>query len=390
MLILSACTSANTSSSSNSSSPSSGTAAPSDSAKKLEGTVKFGVISALTGTNKMVGDQITNGANMAAEYVNANGGILGKKLELVFEDEIDNQQASVNAMTKLMQYPDVVAFYGSTASGNCIAAAPTVLDKKMPMIAGGSSANIPKQNNPYIWQTRMTDDQTGKVMAKVATQTLKMKNPAILYSTESFGTGMKDQTMAALKQLGIEVQEKNLYGYTVDEKNYAPLIEQIRNSGCDGLIAIAQQKPAVLIVSQIDAAGLEMPLLGSASFACDVVFQNCKEAANGWYCVGEWVPTINTELGKKLVADYKQRFNANTDAPTAYTYDSILLFAEACRIANTTTDKEAINKAFEKIKDFKGAMSTYTYAENHSFATTLLITHTENIKPVVLDSIKAR
>lgn len=289
MLMISACTSVEPNSSSNSKSeaPSSSSTPSSSnssgSGTKVEGTVKFGVTAALTGTNKMVGDQVKNGATLAMEYVNANGGILGKKLELVFEDEIDNQQASVNAMTKIMEYPDVVAFYGSTASGNCIAASSIVLKKQVPMIAGGSSANIPKEKNPYVWQTRMTDDQTGKVMAKVATETLKMKNPAILFSTESFGTGLKDQTVKALKELGIEVKAENMFGYVVDEKNYAPIITQIQNSGCDGLIAIAQQKPAVNIVNQIDAAGVEMPLLGSASFACDVVFTNCGQASNGWY-----------------------------------------------------------------------------------------------------------
>ncbi|HCA29396.1 MAG TPA: hypothetical protein DEP23_07450, partial [Ruminococcaceae bacterium] len=90
----------------------------------------------------------------------------------------------------------------------------------------------------------MTDDQSGILLAKAATENLGMKNPAILYSTESFGTGLKDQTLAALKNLGIEVPEKNLFGFVVDEKNFTPLITQIQNSGCDGLIAIGHQMPA--------------------------------------------------------------------------------------------------------------------------------------------------
>jgi len=356
----------------------------------FDGKVVFGVTAAKTGTTVLIGEQVTNGAILAAEHINANGGILGKELVLVFEDEIDNQQASVNAMTKLMEYPDIMAFYGSTASGNCIAVSPTVLERKIPMLAGGSSANIPKEGNPYVWQARMTDDQTGLILARVATEELNMKNPAILFSTESFGTGLKDQVVAALANRGVNVKDSNLYGYTVDEKNLTPIITQIQNSDADGLIAIAQQNPAIIIAQQVDAAGLDIPLLGSASFSCVMVIENAGASANDWYTVCEWVPSVKSPKGAALVKAYQERFGELADAPTAYTYDSVLLFAEACRIANSTTDREAINEAFKQIKDFEGAMSTYTYFDNHSFSTSLLYTYTENGVPTVLDYISGR
>jgi len=114
----------------------------------FDGTVTFGAVAPLSGTNVMVGDFVKNGILLAQKHINERGGILGKELKIVFEDEVDNLQASVNAMTKLMNYPDVVAFFGSTYSAYCIAAFPVVLQKKITMFAGGSSANIPKEKIP--------------------------------------------------------------------------------------------------------------------------------------------------------------------------------------------------------------------------------------------------
>lgn len=371
-------------------SPSPSTSAtPSTSAPAaLNGSVTFGVVAPITGTNKMVGEYVKNGAELAAKHINENGGILGKELKLVFEDEVDNLQASVNAMTKIMNYPDVVSFFGSTYSSNDIAVSPVVLEKKIPMFAGGSSANIPKEGNPYVWQARMTDDQSGILLAKAATENLKMKNPAILYSTESFGTGLKDQTLKALKDLGIEVPEKNLFGFVTDEKNFTPLITQIANSGADGLIAIGHQMPAALICQQVDANGLDMPLLGSSSWASAVCRTNAGDSANGWYAVADWTVEVSTNEGKAFVDAYKAAYGADSDMPAVTAYDSIMLFKKACEIANTTTDKEAINNALKEIKDVNGAMSTYTFAENHCFSTSQFMTHNEDGKAVMISTVK--
>lgn len=355
---------------------------------KLEGSVTFGVVAPITGTNKMVGEYVVNGTKLAVDEINKNGGILGKELKIVYEDEVDNLQASVNAMTKIMNYPEVVAFFGSTYSQNCIAAAPVVLEKKMTMFAGGSSANIPKLNNPYIWQARMTDDNSGKLLAKAATQNLKMKNPAILYSTDSFGTGLQNQTVAALKDLGITVKESNLYGFATDEKNYTPLISRIQNSGADGIIAIANQMPAALICQQVEASGYDKPLLGSSSWASAVCRQNAGASANGWNAVADWTVEVATDSGKKFEQAYQAAYKKESDMPAVTAYDSIMLFKKACEIAKTTTDKEAINNALKQIKDYPGAMSTYTAGDNRCFSTSQFLTLNKNGKATMVDTVK--
>ena len=355
-------------------------------------TVTFGVVAPLTGNNIMVGEFVRNGALLAQKHINERGGILGKKLELVFEDEVDTLQASVNAMTKILNYPQVVAFFGSTYSSNCIAISPLVAEKKIPMLAGGSSANIPKEKNDFVWQARMTDDNSGILLAKAATENIGMKNPAIIFVAESFGTGLKDQTVAALKRLGIEVQEKNIYAHNPDEKQYGPIISQIQHSDVDGLIGISHQMPGAIICMQVEAAGLDLPLLGSSSFASVVCRETAGEAADGWLGVADWTPEVTTEAGQAFSNAYREEYKGkpDSDMPAVTAYDSVMLFAEACRLANTTTDPLAINEGFKKIKAYKGAMSTYTPNSDHCFSTSQFLTENLDGKATLKEIVYVR
>ncbi len=361
-----------------------------DEGVSFDGTVTFGVTTVMTGTNIMVGDYINNGAELAAEEINANGGILGKELKLVFEDEVDNLQASVNAMTKLTNNKDVVSFFGSTYSSYCIAASPMLLEKKVPMFSGGTSANIVKENNPYMWQACLTDDKTGEVMAKVMTETLESKNPAIMYITDSFGTGLKDETVKALEELGITVSESKIFGCGADEKNFTPIIAQIANSDADCLLSINHETQAALICQQVEAAGIDIPLIASATVTSAVCRTNAGSSADGWYSVSEWATNVPTEVGKRFEEAYIKKYNAQPDPSAVIAYDSILLFKEACEIANTTTDKEAINDAISKIKDFPGAMSVYSYYGNSCLSSSKYLTINRDGEAHVLDIIKVR
>lgn len=354
-----------------------------------EGTVSFGITAPLSGTNKMNGDYIMNAANLAAEKINAEGGILGKELVLVAEDEVDNMQASVNAMTKLANNPDIMAFFGSSSSSNDIGVSPIVAEKKVTMFAAGSSANIPEEKNDYMWQVRTTDDKSGARIAQAAVNELGMKNPAIMYSTESFGTGLKDQIVAGLKELGINVSDSNLYGYTTDDKNFAPIITQIQNSDVDGLIGVSMsQLQAAMICQQVDAAGLDLPMIGGNSFCTAVCRDNAGSSANGWYAIADWTSEVSTPNGKAFEDAYREAYGAPSDYISATCYDAILLFKEACEIANTTTDREAINEALKQIKNFEGVMTTYNYQENHCLASNQMLVQNQDGLAVMIGVVE--
>lgn len=343
----------------------------------LDGSLTIGVMAALTGTNKASGEYVKNGATLAVEKINAEGGILGKELKVEFGDEVDNLQASVNGMSMLMSNEDIVAIVGSYYSTNGLAVMPAVLENKIPTILGGSNAAIPEENNPYIWQVRTVDNFTAVVMGDVAANTLEMKNPAIIYSTQSSTQALAEQTAVELEKYGVEVNKDLMFGFPEEEKNYAPIITQIQNSDADGLIAIANQLPAAMICQQVEAASLDLPCLGSTSFASEICLENAGASANGWYSIADWTPAASTPNAKEFADAYVEKFGAGSDMPSAYTYDSIMILRDAIERAGST-DKEAINNALAEVKDLEGAMTIYTSDEEHRFATSLFITQNKD------------
>lgn len=354
--------------------------------------IKIGLVAPLTGTNKLVGQYIMNGAKLAQEEINAAGGINGKQIELVPTDEVDNMQDSVNATTKLISDGDISAIIGSLYSQYCIAVMPSVADAKIPYFASGSSSGVSKQKNPYTWQIRPIDTFQGITLANFAVNTLNMKKPAIMYSTQSTFASLSEQVQIALKDLGIEITESNLFGFPEEEINYAPYFAQILAGGYDGIIALSNQMPAALIMQQAEIAGVDpkvIPTLGSTSFCSSVAITNAGSASNGWYSVADWVPGGANDRSAEFEAAYVAKYNAPSDLPAATFYDAMYVLKKASEIAGST-EREAINSGLAKIKALPAAISTASYFEDHVFATALGITQNVDEKPKMIDAVTFR
>lgn len=354
--------------------------------------IKIGLVAPITGTNKLVGEYMVNGMNLALEQINAEGGILGKKVEAIVADEVDNLQDSVNAMSKLTSDDTITAIVGSLYSTYCIATLPQVAEAKIPYFSSGSSSGVSKENNPYTWQVRPIDTFQGIALADFAVNTLGMKNPAIMYSTQNTFVSLQEQVVAGLKDLGIEITEKNLFGFPEEETNYAPYFAQILSGDYDGLIALTNQMPAALVCQQAEIAGIDsskFPCLGSTSYCSGVCISNAGSSANGWYSVADWVPGGATEAGAAFEEAYVQAYGEPSDLPAVTVYDAVYLIKEACEIAGTT-DRETINNALKEIKNYPGAISTFSYFDDHCFATSLGITQNRDEKAEMIDSVTFR
>lgn len=366
---------------------------PSGGGATQSDTIKIGLVTAVTGTNSLVGSYMTNGFKLAADQINAEGGILGKKVEMVLGDEVDNLDASVKATQQLLSNKDVVAIIGSMYSTYCIAALPSVMDAKTPFFSSGSSSGVSKEKNPYTWQVRPLDTAQGKVMANFVVDTLKLKNPAVLYSTQSALTSQMEQTVAALKEKGLTLSDANMFAFPEDESNFAPYLAQIMAGGFDGMLAFSNQQPAAVICQQAEIAGIDpstFPCVGSTSFCSGVCISNAGSAANDWYSVADWIPGGVSEAAGAFEDAYVAAYGEQSDLPAVIVYDALRLIQKACEIANSTTDKEAINNALKEIKDFPGAVSNFSFFEDHSFATALGITRNVDEKATMVDSVVYR
>ena len=359
-----------------------------------EGTVKLGLVTAVTGSNSLVGEEAQEGAQLAIDEINAAGGVNGQMLELVVTDEVDNLEMSVLATQELLANDEIMGIIGSLYSTYCIAALPSILDAQVPFMCMGSSSGVSKEKNPYTWQNRPLDTAQGAALADYVVNELSCKNPAIMHSTQSTFQSLADQTIVALENLGLEIADKNIFAFPEDESNYAPYISQVMNSNFDCLIAMSNQAPAAIICQQVESAGLTsemMPLVGSTSFCSNVCITNAGSAANGWYSISDWCPGGSNDVAAAFEKAYTTAYpnRAISDLAAVCVYDAVYIFAEAMKIAGTNTDREAINAAMEKV-DYQGAISYFKYNEDHSFATALTVTQNIDGAPTAIKAVVYR
>lgn len=344
----------------------------------------IGIVASRTGTNKATGEMAYNGALMAVEEINAAGGILGKQIELVVSDEIDNLQASVNASTRLLSDESISAIIGSQYSSNVLAVLPKVLESKYPFVACGSNNLIADAKNPYVWQPRNLDNRNAAILTKFAFEELEVKKPALLYATLPNMMGPGAKVEAAYKaDYGIEIPKDRIFAFSVEEKNFAPLISQIQNSGADGLISFGDQQSFALISKAIADAGLDIPRLANATVTSSIVITNAGKAADGWYSTPDWAPYIDTTVGAKFQKNYKAKYNQDTETSSAVTYDAVYMIKAASELAKSTTDREAINKGFMEIKDLEGVLGTFTAFDDHTFLSKVHFTKTVDGKAML-------
>ncbi|WRS27353.1 ABC transporter substrate-binding protein [Oscillospiraceae bacterium MB08-C2-2] len=353
--------------------------------------VYIGLVAAQTGTNKATGEMAINGATLAVEQVNAAGGILGKQIELVIADEIDNLDASVNASARLLSDPRISVIIGSQYSQNILATMPQILEKKISFIALGSNDAIAAEGNPYVWQPRNHDAGNARILSTYAHDTLGIKNPAVLCSTlpnaQGPGQAVRDYYKS---QYNLPITDDRYFEYNEEEKNFAPIIAQIANSGADGLLSFGNQQPHALISKAIADNGLDIPRLANAPITSSIVIDNAGKAANGWFSTTDWAYTLDTEVGAAFEKAYFEKYGKHTEGSMAYTYDSVYLVKKAMETANDCYDREAINTGFGNIKDMEGVLGTYNAQRDHGFLSEVFLVQIEDGKIMLKDKVKYR
>src|SRR5271156_3325182 len=211
-----------------------GVAAPSviTRASAQASTIKIGMCVPVTGPAAEQGLWAQNGAKLALAAVNKAGGVLGKQVELVIEDDQTTNPGIVLAFSKLAAQPDIAAFLGSIRSTQVMAMAPDVLKLGKPVMIGGTNPDLTHMGNPWLFRFRPNDSYSGRVIADYGVNTLGKKKWAVVHSTDAFGTaGGKALTEALGKINGTSVVLDQ--GYTNQSQDFTPVVLAIKQSGAD-------------------------------------------------------------------------------------------------------------------------------------------------------------
>ena len=340
---------------------------PSDSASAGGGdTIKVGEFASLNGSEAAFGRSSHNGTVLAVEQINAAGGVLGKKLELRYEDNQSKDGETATAVKKLISRDKVVAILGEVASIRSLEAAPICQQNKIPQISPSSTNPKVTQIGDYIFRVCFIDPFQGTVMANFATKTLKAKKVAVLTDVGStYSVGLADYFKKGFIANGGEIIAEQKF--TKDDKDFKAQLTAVKSQNPDAIFVPGYYGQVTLIALQARELGMKIPLFGGDGWEAPELLQGPGAAAalEGCFYSTHFSPDQDAPMIKQFVADYQKKFGAIPDAMAALGYDSVLALVDAIKRANST-DGAKIRDALATLKDLDGVTGKTTLDANRN------------------------
>lgn len=329
-----------------------------------DNVIKIGAIGPLSGKASTYGQSVKNGAGLYIEEINKNGGINGKNIELVFEDDQADQNAAMNAFNKLVDNDKVVAILGGVTSAPTLAIAPKATIAKVPLITPtGTEPNITKNGGEYVFRGCYVDSYQGSILANYASNDLKAKKAAVLYNVGSdYSKGVADTFKADYEKAGGKVSQFLTYGN--DDKDFNAQLTKIKNDNPEIVILPDYYNVVGLIAKQARDMGITAKFLGGDGWESEELYKIGGSSVNGAVYVNHYFKGDEDETVKSFVSAYKNKYNVEPDAFAALSYDTTKILIEGIKNANST-DGEAIKDALKNTK-LKGVTGEIYFDENRS------------------------
>jgi branched-chain amino acid transport system substrate-binding protein len=322
------------------------------------GPILVGYYGDLSGRTSSFGQSTKNGVEMAADEINKAGGIDGRQIQIITEDDQGEPNKAATVVTKLINQDKVVALLGEVASSNTLAAAPKAQEGKVPMISPSSTNPAVTEVGDYIFRVCFIDPFQGEVMAKFAAQNLKAKRAAILYDFNSdYSRGLYQFFKRSFTGLGGQVVTEQ--SYTQGDRDFSGQLTQIRGANPDVIYVPGYYGEVGVIANQTKQLGIKAPLLGGDGWDAPQLWELGGAALDGDYISNHYSVDDPTPAIQKFVADYRERFKILPDALAALGYDSMKVLADAIRRAGGT-DNVKLRDAIAQTKNFPGVTGAIT------------------------------
>jgi len=335
--------------------------------------IRIGEYSSLTGKEAGFGQTSHQGVVLAIEEINAAGGVLGRPLELFYEDNQTKAGESATAVKKLISRNKVVALIGEVSSGRSLEAAPIAQAARIPMIAPAATNPKVTQTGNYIFRVCFIDPFQGTVMAKFAKEDLKVKKVAILSSvSNAYSLGLARFFKETFTAGGGEIAtEKN---FSEGDKDFRAQLTAVKASGAEAVFVPGYYTECALIVRQARDLGLTVPFFGGDGWEDEQLLKIGGDALNGCYYSTHFSPENSDPAVVGFVQKYRARWNGETPgAFSALGYDCVYVLADALKRAGTTEGPK-LRDALAATRDFPGAsgVTTLDKDRNASKAATII------------------
>jgi branched-chain amino acid transport system substrate-binding protein len=337
--------------------------------------VRIGVFMSTTGSTANFGISSVNGIKMAADEINAAGGINGKQVELLVQDDRSDASEAATIVTKFVTQDQVHAVIGEVASSRSIAAAPIAQNAKIPMLTPSSTNPEVTKKGDFIFRSCFIDPYQGAAIAQFAAKTLGAKTAAIMVDRKNdYSTGLEkviDQTFTKFGGKIVATQS-----YQEGDQDFNAQLTSLKGSNPEVIFVPGYYNDVGLIAKQARDKGITVPLIGGDGWDSEQLYKIGGTALNGSYFTNHYSPFDTAPNVVKFVNDYKKRYNSTPDALAATAYDAANIMFDAIKRSKSLSGPD-IRDALAATNAFPGVTGTVTFNQNR-----------DAVKPIVMIEIK--
>ncbi len=320
-----------------------------------EKPIYIGILAPITGTQAVMSEDLITGSVLAQEEINAAGGILGRRLELIIEDTETRPAPGMDAGRKLVGVDKVPVISGGFSSGVALPIAKYLQERGILGIFQPPTSPLFREVGSYIFLTNVLDNYKGKVIAEFAIEDSGKKKFGLMFPNNAFGIMLMKETIKNLEKLGAEIVTEVVY--ELNKVDYKAELQRLFAKDPEVVIGTWYAKEGFVTVKQ----AYEMGLLN-----VDKVPWYCPEMTSSFAAAMEDIPEVLEGIkglnplapGSLFMEKFKKKMGREPiTAYAAMNYDALIMIAMAINFANSV-DPTAIRDALPKIDDWYRGQST--------------------------------
>ena len=325
-------------------------------------TIKIGFVAPLTGPSAQDGESMLKGAKLAADIVNKKGGIGGKQIEIVSQDDKSDPKEAAAVANKFSADKSIMAVVGHFNSSCTLAGAPIYNKAGVVEISPGSSSPAVSGIGKFTFRTITTDAFQGAYLAKWAIKDEGFKKIAVVYENTDYGQGISTVIEQEATKMGATVVAKEAY-ILGETKDFSAIVSKLKAAGPDVIIIGGLYNETALIAKQARRSGLNAPFMGVDAIYSDALIKLGGDAVNGIMLTGFFHSNSTNPEAQAFIKAYKELYKDEPGTYAAYSYDAASMVIEA--LQKGKTDRAGIQAYLESVKGFKGATGSTTFDEKH-------------------------
>jgi branched-chain amino acid transport system substrate-binding protein len=326
-------------------------------------SVRIGFFGPLTGPTAQAGQALRNGALIAIDQINTQGGLLGKPVELIEQDDRSSPEQAVKSVIRLIHLSKVTAIVGTLHSGNILAAAPVIEQSGTPMVGAGTSPTWLEKGYTYLFRSVGNSELSVRELAGYAKEA-GIRKVSVIQSNDEYGMVGGRLFIEYATRGGIEISANE--SFTHGDRDFTGQFVKMLQVEPDAVFIWALGDDLGALTKQLRQAGYDGPVLGAEGYTLPQVLEIAGKAADNvifpaQYLVPEKPQDAEDPMMRSFLTSYFERYGEMPVSDNAYRgYDSVRIIAEAIKRANTL-ETEKVRQAIGNIEGFEGLAGRFTF-----------------------------